>query len=1166
MAFAGTTGSALCVARWLRRREANVLCGLCLNWKSPPTKCDKMHKKVALNHCDGIGKSCENAVAVSLQQFDALFFRFDGHADTFVVALGGSGSAGTDSMPFVEVRLLVNTTGNRLKGSVFMLADSGARTRIRRFKIDRFDAHVAATIPDVLWSSTTASSYEKVAKQATFWLVYARNHLFIGLGKSAGLHLIAKISLRSRYRSAIINRGLGALASRQDPSSAVTAYFGKEGPGEVTLDWSLSSAPVKEAETEAWDARSYSRDIHAIKGLLNSVSDPRAERLRDDALLCRYNVHRANGYTNIIVLTAKHVALFAARRSSLVVFGFRRCKLLGIVDLATIATVTDAPTFDRNEADSLSALRLVASDGSYLLLPHDRNNDDLQRALTYALKNIDRARADEASAIPLLLKYAAMEAETEGKYSNNGQMLNNASALTPAMLTAQAQPKLTRGISHDNIITTTNEEDCSCLESVVGDAQSSEWGTELYPLELTVSCHNLRFVRHAMRAASVVILQRPGTSGGNVSNKWKKVGQTETKIERTSPRFKDLSLIDPIGGNELRFVVYHCDSDKLDDALTMREIGSVELDLSDFFVSNTLQRPLKSSQGRLSGMIKIHAKPIRRSPATQNARELVQRLFPHKKRRHLPCLCGGRSGDRNSISATTHNSSVAAGDGGGSGDGGGGSSSSGPVENVGGGVVAREETDPDGLKGLIDVLMGADQAVLNEITSYICTDRPDIFQRARSGASTVVDIFTACRPHLYTVETKLYLIEAAAGSGPSLPIKQHFVGSLFLSTEGEDLYRLKDLFDIGEIEMDLSELIYSWITDDLQRTILLRWFRVQSDVVVRAREQRGAKRPLRVLSDIDDTLVHSGFGLGGPKFPAGTVLPGFVPLVELLGARVAFVTARPSFIDHLTYGTLREKYGIRGAVVLSGQLRDSLLVPIAANLSNKWISKRKFGNIERYMTVFSECSYLWFGDSGQGDALVGEKIMKMEGAHVAGVFITDVVQNDGVTFKTPYSERAQWREKGVDFVDNYLEVAFECHKRDLLSDEGLDEMASMTAKQVRAIAPRFRGNCYALNGQAATRALAARFLEYEQQLSRIGQCLESKVLIPRFRRTTSVFIGTDSSRPRNSACTIYDNSSPSISPLSGTQTSSSSTPLAEEADETASQETLVRSMVKVSVI
>lgn len=66
---------------------------------------------------------------------------------------------------------------------------------------------------------------------------------------------------------------------------------------------------------------------------------------------------------------------------------------------------------------------------------------------------------------------------------------------------------------------------------------------------------------------------------------------------------------------------------------------------------------------------------------------------------------------------------------------------------------------------------------------------------------------------------------------------------------------------------------------------------------------------------------------------------------------------------------------IATAVALSGQLKDSLLVPFAPMKSNEWISKRKLGNIHQYMDVFPECKFFWLGDSGQGDIIVGENLL-----------------------------------------------------------------------------------------------------------------------------------------------------------------------------------------------
>ena len=54
---------------------------------------------------------------------------------------------------------------------------------------------------------------------------------------------------------------------------------------------------------------------------------------------------------------------------------------------------------------------------------------------------------------------------------------------------------------------------------------------------------------------------------------------------------------------------------------------------------------------------------------------------------------------------------------------------------------------------------------------------------------------------------------------------------------------------------------------------------------------------------------------------------GVRSLLEELKAHVVFVTARPQFVSGVTYRTVRDRYKVKDAVVLFGQLRDSLLVP-----------------------------------------------------------------------------------------------------------------------------------------------------------------------------------------------------------------------------------------------
>ncbi len=107
-----------------------------------------------------------------------------------------------------------------------------------------------------------------------------------------------------------------------------------------------------------------------------------------------------------------------------------------------------------------------------------------------------------------------------------------------------------------------------------------------------------------------------------------------------------------------------------------------------------------------------------------------------------------------------------------------------------------------------------------------------------------------------TVESKLLMLEQSAKQEPDR-YRQQLAVSILTSCKGRDLYTLKDGFDIGHVEMDFAKLIFNWLTDDGLRAIVLTHVKIQSKALL---EQEDFKRPLRVLSDIDDTLVHSGFG------------------------------------------------------------------------------------------------------------------------------------------------------------------------------------------------------------------------------------------------------------------------------------------------------------------
>lgn len=50
----------------------------------------------------------------------------------------------------------------------------------------------------------------------------------------------------------------------------------------------------------------------------------------------------------------------------------------------------------------------------------------------------------------------------------------------------------------------------------------------------------------------------------------------------------------------------------------------------------------------------------------------------------------------------------------------------------------------------------------------------------------------------------------------------------------------------------------------------------------------------------------------------------------------------------------------------------------------------KFENFRKYATIYPEYDCVFFGDSSQGDALLGTKLLKSFPDRVKGVFIHDV--------------------------------------------------------------------------------------------------------------------------------------------------------------------------------
>ncbi|KAE9295919.1 hypothetical protein PF008_g24151 [Phytophthora fragariae] len=212
---------------------------------------------------------------------------------------------------------------------------------------------------------------------------------------------------------------------------------------------------------------------------------------------------------------------------------------------------------------------------------------------------------------------------------------------------------------------------------------------------------------------------------------------------------------------------------------------------------------------------------------------------------------------------------------------------------------------------------------------------------------------------------------------------------------------------------------------------------------------------IKVVSDIDDTLFP---GWIDKRYPLHIPYPGVSDLFARLSRGLAqdttgdsnvrpsitFLTARPrGWLSVGRYLTLQhlKSLGVPNVAVLNGSVKGLV--------SNEKIANLKLDNFSRFAALFPEFKFVFFGDSGQGDALLASRLLKNCPEQVLGTFIHDV--NPIFALTGDGGRKRTYAAEGVEFFGTYAGAALAAYKKGLISAADVVAVADASEKELEDI-------------------------------------------------------------------------------------------------------------------
>eukprot|EP00928_Gymnodinium_smaydae_P009470 TRINITY_DN13553_c0_g1_i1.p1 TRINITY_DN13553_c0_g1~~TRINITY_DN13553_c0_g1_i1.p1 ORF type:complete len:752 (-),score=148.79 TRINITY_DN13553_c0_g1_i1:213-2420(-) len=349
--------------------------------------------------------------------------------------------------------------------------------------------------------------------------------------------------------------------------------------------------------------------------------------------------------------------------------------------------------------------------------------------------------------------------------------------------------------------------------------------------------------------------------------------------------------------------------------------------------------------------------------------------------------------------------------------------------------------------------------------------------------------------------SKAVLVDGIMKAGMGTRVRQSAIQRILCSCEEVEMTSLKNLIDGGGGFQNLYKLIFVDLTRHDIREVVVAHVERQAAL---ARRRLGHRAGVKLLSDVDDTILCSGGAPAGcdTQYPKKALYPGALALYEACddkfccektACNLVFLSARPhvykSYMEDVSYdlfGALVEEGSMHVCpTLLPGKFKSSVAGALLSMFrgSHGWkaAGETKYEMFLNFKRLYSEYDFIFSGDDGQGDLLAGELLLRgagasddersgsgtedeetcarqlslgSEGPRILSVLIHQVLRTgEPMTLAPPETREPAWREdlrrQGMIFHKTFVGAAVALHRAhpDVVDVRDLERVARDAIEQ-----------------------------------------------------------------------------------------------------------------------